>query len=109
MLFQKVNTTQVSVVTPNTWPYLDARQIETDRYNGREDIRQAETFVHANLQRHHGETLVVRTRWNKADISVYRQVISDVFGNYRKRLSGTWCLHSMRLRTRFDHGQYLFY
>ena len=28
MLFQKPNTTPVSVVTLNTWPYLDVRQIE---------------------------------------------------------------------------------
>ena len=29
-------------------------------------------------------------------------------GNYRKRLSDTWWLLSMRLRTRLGHGQYLF-
>ena len=28
--------------------------------------------------------------------------------NYRKRLSDTWWLLSMRLRTRLGHGQYLF-
>ena len=34
----------------------------------------------------------------------------DVFtiANYRKRLSDTWWLLSMRLRTRLGHGQYLF-
>ena len=35
-------------------------------------------------------------------------IISYIICNYRKRLSDTWWLLSMRLRTRFGHVQYLF-
>ena len=36
----------------------------------------------------------------------YTQMIGTI-DNYRKRLSDTWWLLSMRLRTRLGHGQYL--
>ena len=34
--------------------------------------------------------------------------MAQAYSNYRKRLSDTWWLLSMRLRTCLGHGQYLF-
>ena len=41
-------------------------------------------------------------------VAIQETKIDSSVANYRKRLSDTWWLLLMRLRTRLSHGQYLF-